>query len=126
VQGEILVGPAERIEFSGTGFRSRVSGVLDWWAPRPHRRLAWVRADGGAGVTTGPAAHAAAVVLGEVPVLITAEQQPTVQLARALCRVDGRSPDDGGLGWAEWFPATGPELPPFLAGDAGSRGAGGR
>src|SRR5437763_3828554 len=31
VHGEILVG-ADRILFSGTGFRSRASGVLDWWS----------------------------------------------------------------------------------------------
>jgi len=119
VNGEILVGPNERIDFAGVGFRSRISGVIDWWSGRPHRRLAWVRSDGGAGAATGPAAHAAAVVLGEVPVLVTAPDQPTVQLARALCRVDGDSPAAGGLGWAEWFPASGPELPAFLRDDAG-------
>jgi hypothetical protein len=116
VHGEILVGP-DRIPFSGTGFRSRASGVLDWWSDRPHRRLAWVAGDGDCGVTTGPAAHAAAVVLGQVPVLVTAPGRPAVQLARALCRVDGPAPGAGGLGWAEWFPATGPELPAFLTND---------
>ncbi|HWB38521.1 MAG TPA: hypothetical protein VHA75_21085, partial [Rugosimonospora sp.] len=109
VHGEILVGSA-RLEFAGTGFRSRASGALDWWSGRPHRRLAWVAATGGAGVVTGPGAHAAAVVFGEVPVLITAPGRPTVRLARALCQVDGPEPGRGGLGWAEWFPATGPEL----------------
>ena len=34
-------GP-DRIPFSGTGFRSRSSGVVDWWSDEPHRRLAWV------------------------------------------------------------------------------------
>ncbi|MCA1845780.1 MAG: hypothetical protein LC792_21815, partial [Actinobacteria bacterium] len=119
VQGEILVGPAERIEFTGTGFRSRISGVLDWWSDGPHRRLAWVRPDGGAGGTIGPAAHAAAVVLGEVPILVTARDRQPIQVARALCRVDGPAPGTGGFGWAEWFPATGPELPAFLTDDAG-------
>ena len=116
VHGEILVGP-DRIPFSGTGFRSRVCGVLDWWSGRPHRRLAWVAATGGAGAVTGPAAHAAAVVLGQVPVLVTAQGRPTIRLARALCRVDGPERGTGGLGWAEWFPATGPELPAFLTND---------
>jgi hypothetical protein len=50
---------------------------------------------------------------------VTAPDQPAIQLARALCRVDGRTPSEGGFGWAEWFPATGPELPAFLANDAG-------
>jgi hypothetical protein len=117
VHGEILVGPSERIEFSGTGFRSRSSGILDWWSDRPHRRLAWVGADGGGSAMTGPAAHVAAVVLGEVPVLVTTPDRPTVQVARALCRADGPAPGAGGLGWAEWFPATGPELPAFLTND---------
>jgi len=116
VQGEILVGPSERIEFSGTGFRSRASGVLDWWSGSPQRRLAWVRRDGGAGVTTGAAAHAAPVVLGEVPVLVTAPERPAIQLARGLCRIDAPTAEAGGFGWAEWFPATGPELPAFLSG----------
>ena len=120
VHGEILVGSSERIEFNGTGFRSRASGVLDWWSDRPHRRLAWVERDGGGGVTTGPGAHVAAVVLGEVPVLVTAPDRPPVQLARALCRADGPEPGSGGPGWAEWFPATGPELPAFLTNDRGS------
>jgi hypothetical protein len=114
VQGEILVGN-DRIPFAGTGFRSRASGVLDWWSDRPQRRLAWVTGTGGAAVATGPAAHATAVVLGQVPVLVTAEGRPPVRLARALCRVDGPSAGSGGLGWAEWFPATGPELPAFLS-----------
>jgi hypothetical protein len=116
VHGEILVGP-ERIPVTGTGFRSRASGTLDWWSDGPHRRLAWVTGDGGGGVTTGPAAHAAAVVLGQVPVLVTTPGRPTVRLARALCRVDGSAPGAGGIGWAEWFPATGPELPAFLTND---------
>jgi hypothetical protein len=116
VQGEILFGQ-DRMPFAGTAFRSRASGVLDWWSGPAHRRLAWVAATGGAGGVTGPAAHAAAVVLGQVPVLVTAQGRPTVRLARALCRVDGPERGTGGLGWAEWFPATGPELPAFLTND---------
>jgi len=115
VNGEILVGPSERIPFAGTGFKSRASGVLDWWSGSPQRRLAWVRRDGGACALTGGVAHAAPVVLGEVPVLVTAPKRPTVQLARGLCRIDA-PPEAGGFGWAEWFPATGPELPAFLSG----------
>ena len=109
VHGEVLVGP-DRIAVSGTGFRSRASGVLDWWCERPQRRLAWVTGTGGGDVTTGPAAHAAAVVLGQAPVLVTAPGYPPVRLARALCRVDGPAPAAGGLGWAEGVPASGPEL----------------
>jgi hypothetical protein len=41
-------------------------------------------------------------VLGEAPVLVTAPDRPAVRLARAVCHIDG---DDGGTGWAEWFPA---------------------
>ena len=116
VHGEILVGQ-DRIPFSGRGFRSRASGVLDWWSERPQRRLAWVTGTGGGNAITGPAAHAAAVVLGQAPVLVTAPERPSVRLARALCRVDRPEPGAGGLGWAEWFPASGPELPAFLTND---------
>ena len=98
VHGEILVGP-DRIPISGTGFRSRASGVLDWWADRPQRRLAWVTADG-AGVADAREDRATAV-LGEAPLLVTAPGRPAVRLARALCRVDGSA---GGTGWAERFP----------------------
>jgi hypothetical protein len=101
VHGEILVGP-DRIPIAGSGFRSRASGVLDWWSGDPHRRLAWVTTDGASGVDDGSDRPTA--VLGEAPVLVTAPGRPTVRLARALCRVDG---PDGGTGWAERFPATG-------------------
>ena len=116
VHGEVLVG-SDRIPVAGTGFRSRASGVLNWWADAPHRRLAWVTGTGDGGVASGPAAHAGAVVLGQAPVLVTGPGRPSVRLARALCKVDGQAPGSGGLGWAEWFPASGPELPPFLAND---------
>jgi len=119
IHGEILVGN-DRIAFAGTGFRSRASGVLDWWSDGPHRRLAWVAPTGAGPVVTGAAAHTAAVVLGQVPVLVTAADRPAVRLARALCRVDGPGSGASGLGWAEWFPATGPELPAFLTNDTRS------
>ena len=98
VHGEILVG-ADRILFSGTGFRSRASGVLDWWSDRRHRRLAWVTGDGGGIVDDGGRPTG---VLGEAPLLVTAVGRPTVPLARSLCRIDGA---DGGTGWAESYPA---------------------
>jgi hypothetical protein len=109
VNGEILVGP-DRIPLRGTGFRSRASGVLDWWSGRPHRRLAWVSGDRGAFAVEGRdsaspfpgAGDDRTTVLGEAPLLVTAPGRPAVRLARALCRVDG---PDGGIGWAECFPA---------------------
>jgi hypothetical protein len=100
VHGEVLVGP-DRIPVSGTGFRSRTSGAIDWWSDRPHRRLAWVTGDGGGGVDDDRGR--ATTVLGEAPLLVTAPGRPTVRLARALCRVEGAG---GGNGWAERFPAT--------------------
>ena len=93
------MGP-DRIPLSGTGVRSRASGVLDWWSGRTRRRLAWVTADG-AGVTDDDPGRAG-VVLGEAPLLVSAPGRPTVRLARALCRIDGTG---GGIGWAERFPA---------------------
>jgi hypothetical protein len=110
VNGEILVGP-DRIPLRGTGFRSRASGVLDWWSGRPHRRLAWVTGDRGAVAVEGRdgaspfpgAGDERTTVLGEAPLLVTAPGRPAVRLARALCRVDG---PDGGIGWAECFPAV--------------------
>lgn len=65
VHGEILVGPSTRIEFDGTGFRSRASGVLDWWGADV-RRLAWVEGDGSGHVATEPEA-AGAEILGRAP-----------------------------------------------------------
>jgi hypothetical protein len=104
VHGQLLVGPTQRIDFAGTGFRSRSSGLLDWWTARPHRRLAWV-GPGGAGNAADPDERHPAV-LGTAPVLVTAPGRPPVRLARALCRVDGAAgQDDGGVGWAEWLPA---------------------
>ena len=108
VHGEILVGP-ERIPVSGTGFHSRASGVLDWWGGQPHRRMAWVNgagegvADGGEGPD--------ATVLGVAPLLVTAPGRPSVRLARALCRVEGGGPGQGGAGWAESFPAPDAKTP---------------
>jgi hypothetical protein len=99
VHGEILVGP-DRIPVTGTGFRSRTSGILDWWSDLPHRRLAWVDRHGHGRVDPGTARPAATV--GRVPLLVTAPGRPAVKLDRALCRIDG---DDGGVGWAESFPA---------------------
>jgi hypothetical protein len=100
VHGEILVGP-DRIPFSGAGFRSRASGVIDWWSGRPHRRLAWVGGDG-AGCVDDDGARPAAV-LGDAPLQITAPARPPVRLARHLCRVEGPG---GGLGWGEEWPAA--------------------
>jgi hypothetical protein len=109
VHGEVLVGP-DRFPISGLGFRSRASGLLDWWTGRPYRRLAWGTPDRTVVVTTeDPNAPNALVlreepvtVLGEAPVLVTAPGRPSVRLARAVCQIGG---DDGGTGWAEWFPA---------------------
>jgi hypothetical protein len=104
VRGEILVGP-DRIPFSGTGFRSRASGVLDWWSDRFRQRIAWVT-DDGAGVveagSTGTVPGRSITDLGRAPVLVTAPGRPPVRLARSLGEIGG---DGGGLGWAEWFPA---------------------
>jgi hypothetical protein len=100
VHGEILVGP-DRIPLTGTGFRSRASGVLDWWSGRPHQRAAWVSGDG-AGVVHDGLSGRAATELGKAPLLVTAPGRPPVRLARSLHRVDGA---DGGTGWAESFPA---------------------
>ena len=101
VHGEILVGP-DRIPCSGTGFRSRASGVLDWWSTRPHRRRAWVSGKGEGIVDAGEGGTA----LGEAPVLVTAPGRPPVRLARTLCLVDGAGSGDGGVGWAESFPGA--------------------
>ena len=98
VHGEILVGSETRIGFGGTGFRSRASGVLDWWSGGPHRRLAWVSGDGAA----VEGAEGGAAVLGEAPLLVTGPGRSPVRLARRLCRVEGPG---GGAGWAEEFPA---------------------
>ena len=96
VHGELLVGPSQRIAFSGTGFRSRASGILDWWSDRRPPRLAWVGGRDQVGVgDPGAVDH---TVLASAPVLVTAPPQPPVRLARTLCRVAG---PDGGLGWAE-------------------------
>jgi hypothetical protein len=100
VHGEILVGP-NRIEFSGTGFRSRASGVLDWWSGGPHRRTVWVGPDGLAHGSDAPARCGG--VVGRAPVLVTAPGRPPVRLERTLGRFgDGSAPDS--LGWAEAFP----------------------
>jgi hypothetical protein len=109
VHGEVLVGP-DRFPVAGLGFRSRVSGVLDWWAGRPYRRLAWGAPDRFTVVETqdGNAPDALVLrpepvtVLGEAPVLVTAPGRPAVRLARAVCQIGG---PEGGTGWAEWFPA---------------------
>jgi hypothetical protein len=96
VHGAILVGSSTRIEFSGTGFRSRTSGVLDWWSTPLRGRLAWVDPDGqGRAEDPGSRPHR---VLGAAPLLVTAPSRPPVRLSRTLCRVEG---EDGGLGWAE-------------------------
>jgi hypothetical protein len=109
VHGEILVGP-DRFPISGLGFRSRASGLLDWWAGGPYRRLSWATTDRVVVVETqdenAPNAlvlrEEPVTVLGEAPVLVTAPGRPAVRLARAVCQIDG---EDGGTGWAEWFPA---------------------
>jgi hypothetical protein len=97
VHGEILVGSDTRIGFGGLGFRSRASGVLDWWSGRPHGRLAWVTAAGGGHEDASRAAED----LGRAPLLVTGPGRPTVRLDRALCRLDepGRP-----AGWRERFP----------------------
>jgi hypothetical protein len=99
VHGEILVGADTRIEFGGAGFRSRTSGVLDWWSGGPHHRLALVAGDGRAVEDGGRAAEP----LGEAPVLVTAAARPPVRLARRLCRLD--DPSGPVTGWEERFPA---------------------
>ena len=102
VHGEILVGPTDRIAFNGTGFRSRASGVLDWWSAPLQRRLTWIGGQGQVGA--GDPETVDRTVLGLAPVLVTAPAKRAVRLARALCRVEGR---DGGLGWAEGLDAAG-------------------
>ena len=109
VHGEILVGP-DRIPFSGTGFRSRASGVLDWWTDRPHFRLAWMTGDGGWGVTAGEETDERLAIVGLAPLLVTTPGRPPVRLARALCSVVLPEAGDG-VGWAEWFPAPPPSTP---------------
>jgi hypothetical protein len=96
VHGEILIGP-DRIPFSGTGFRSRASGVLDWWSAPIRRRLAWI--DRQDHVAVDDPERRNRTVLAVAPVLVTAPSQKPVRLARELCRVEGES---GGLGWAEF------------------------
>jgi hypothetical protein len=108
VHGEVLVGP-DRFPISGSGFRSRASGVLDWWTGGACR-LAWAAPDRAVVVETqdekAPNAlvlwEKPVTVLGEAPVLVTAPGRPAVRLARSVCQIDG---EDGGTGWAEWFPA---------------------
>jgi hypothetical protein len=101
VHGEILLGEG-RIELAGTGFRSRSSGVLDWWSAPLPRRLAWISPEDQVGVADPEtAAH---TVLGLAPVLVTAPSRKAVRLSRALCRVDRPG---GGLGWAEEASASG-------------------
>jgi hypothetical protein len=96
VHGEILVGD-DRIELAGTGFRSRASGVLDWWSPEPHRRICWVAAGGRAQGLVSTEVHP--TVLGTAPLLVTAPGRPAVRLERTLCRFG-----ELGVGWAERFP----------------------
>jgi hypothetical protein len=95
VHGVVLVGE-ERTELAGTGFRSRSSGVLDWWSAPVPRRLAWIVRRDQVGV--GDPETVDHRVLGRAPVLVTAPARKPVRLSRALCRVEGGS---GGLGWAE-------------------------
>ncbi len=97
VHGEILVGPDRRIAFEGTGFRSRASGVLDWWSAPLARRLAWINRQDQVSVVDDPDA-VDRTVLGVAPVLVTAPSVQPARLARTLCRVEGKG---GGLGWAE-------------------------
>jgi hypothetical protein len=96
VHGEILVGPDRRIALDGTGFRSRASGVLDWWSPLA-RRLAWIGPQDRVSVVDDPEA-VDRTVLGQAPVLVTLAARPPARLARALCRVGGKG---GSLGWSE-------------------------
>ena len=97
VHGEILVGPDRRIPFAGTGFRSRASGVLDWWSAPPARRLVWIGRQEQVSAVEDPDA-VDRTVLGQAPVLVTARGVEPARLARALCRVEGKG---GGVGWAE-------------------------
>jgi hypothetical protein len=96
VHGEILVGPDQRIPFEGTGFRSRSSGVLDWWSGPLPRRLAWI--DGQGQGRLEDLDSRSRTVLGSAPLLVTAPSVKPARLARELCWVEG---DGGGLGWAE-------------------------
>ncbi len=104
VHGEILVGPGPHPDL-GTGFRSRASGVLDWWSGGPTPRLTWASDVAGVFDTRDEAARArtrrvpapsrareadAVTVLGEAPVLVTAPGRPPVRLGRALCQVARR------------------------------------
>lgn len=97
VHGEILVGPDRRIPLDGTGFRSRASGVLDWWSVPLARRLAWIGPEDRVSVVDDPESLDR-TVLGQAPVLVTAPSLKPARLSRSLCRVEGKG---GGLGWAE-------------------------
>lgn len=100
VHGEILL-TEDRIPVAGTGFRSRSSGVLDWWSAPLPGRLAWIGGGDQVGVGhigVGDPAAVAHTVLGRAPVLVTAPDRAPVRLSRTLCRVDG---EGGGVGWAE-------------------------
>ena len=96
VHGLLLIGP-DRIPFSGTGFRSRASGVLDWWSVPLRPRLAWIGSRDHVGV--GDPEGQNRTVLAVAPVLVTAPSKKAVRLARELSRVEG---EGGGLGWAEF------------------------
>ena len=96
VHGEVLVGPSTRIQITGTGFRSRASGVLDWWSGPLRPRLAWIDRQGAA--HCGEPGSRAHEVVGRAPLLVSTPGRPPARLDRTLCRVEG---DDGGVGWAE-------------------------
>ena len=100
VHGEILL-VEDRIAVAGTGFRSRSSGVLDWWSAPLPGRLAWIGHGDHLGadhIGVGDPATVDHTVLGRAPVLVTAPDRASVRLSRTLCRIDG---EGGGLGWAE-------------------------